>query len=228
MTLYTYPMANVLAVMAKRPAVGRSKTRLCPPLTPQQAAELAEALLRDSLALGTSLADTALAVAVTPPAEIAYFEALAPPQTHLLPIPAADVGEALDKTLTALLAAGFSHALAFNADGPSAPSALFPLAFTLLETHDVVYGPSADGGYWLVGLKTPQPSLFYDIPWSTPEVMRNSLQRAAAAGLRTALLPEWYDVDTPEDLTRLTRELEALPPTALAHTRAFLAAHPIA
>ncbi len=221
-------MSNVLAIMAKQPRVGYSKTRLCPPLTPAQAAALAEALLRDSLALGAGLADTTLAVAVTPPDALDYFRGLAPPDTQLLPVAAADVGEALDKTLTTLLQQGFRRALAFNADGPSAPPMLFPLAFTMLETHDVVYGPSADGGYWLVGVRQPQPELFYNIHWSTPQVMRQSLQRAAQAGLRAALLPEWYDVDTPADLARLQAELESLPPAALPHTRAFLAAHPIA
>jgi uncharacterized protein len=211
----------VIAIMAKEPAVGRTKTRLCPPLTLAQAAMLYQAMLRDTVALVEGLGEAALALAVTPPQALECFRRISPPETILVPVAGADIGACLSQTLTCLLATGHPQALALNSDGPSLPAEYLSQALAQLEEADVVLGPSEDGGYYLIGLKRPRPALFEGIAWSTTQVTVQTLARAEALGLGVALLPAWYDVDTAEDLARLREEISVLPPETLAHTRRF-------
>ena len=212
---------TALVIMAKQPLPGQTKTRLCPPLTPDEAAALSEAMLQDTIALVTTLPDFRLAIAVTPPESLGYFRRISPPDTLLLPISGVDIGDCLNQALTGLLEAGHSRALAFNSDGPTLPVAHLRQAVSLLDGADVVIGPSEDGGYYLIGLKQPQPSLFHDIRWSSEEVTAQTLARAESLGLKVAMLSTWYDVDTAADLARLRVELETLLPEAVPHTRHF-------
>lgn len=212
-----------LVIMAKQPAVGRTKTRLCPPLAPAEAAALYEALLQDTIELGASLQGIQLAIAVTPPEAVEYFRHTSPPGTLLLPVAGADIGDCLDQVLSRLLAAGNPKAIAINSDGPTLPAAYLAQAVTLLNSADVVLGPSEDGGYYLIGLREPSPGLFVNIEWSSNRVTAQTLARAEAMGLRVAQLPPWYDVDTVADLDRLHAELAILPDNALPHTRRFFA-----
>jgi rSAM/selenodomain-associated transferase 1 len=212
-----------LIIMAKQPQVGQTKTRLCPPFSLEQAAGLYQALLRDTIALAAEPAWLDLAVAITPAAARPYFEQITPPGTRLLPVAGPDIGVCLQQALGSLLQHGYSRVLALNADGPTLPAAYLQQAFELLQHNDLVLGPGHDGGYYLVGLKRLHRPLFQDIAWSTPQVLPQTLERAAALGLQTALAPVWYDVDTPDDLQRLLAELQELPDNRLVFTRAFLA-----
>lgn len=211
-----------VVVMAKMPQAGKSKTRLSPPLTPQGAARLAEALLKDTLSLVSGLDGLELAVAFTPLETRRYFENLAPPGTLLLPVMGTDLGECLVQALEGLLLRGYRKAIALNADGPSLPPEYLLQAADSLNDHDLVLGPSQDGGYYLVGLKQMHTALFKAIPWSTAQVLRQTLDQAAAFKLRVAQTPEWYDVDTVQDLARLEAELTQLPLERLGETRAYL------
>ena len=215
----------VLVMMAKRPEVGRTKTRLCPPLTPTQAAALYEAMLRDTIELVAQLEGVQLAIAVTPPEATSAFLHMSPPGTLLLPVAGADIGDCLNQVLSGLLASGHSRAMALNSDGPTLPSSHLRQAVAELDDADVVLGPSEDGGYYLVGLKEPQPGLFQDIEWSTERVTSQTLVRAEALGLSVVTLPPWHDVDTAPDLNRLRVELDGLPMGTAAHTRQFLATY---
>lgn len=213
----------VLAVIAKQPTVGTTKTRLSPPLSLAAAAGLFEALLFDTFDLASSLAGIDLAVAVTPPDSIPYFERTAPPGARLLPVSCPDIGDCLRQVFEQLFHLGYPRVLAFNADGPSLPRQYFQQALQLLAEHDVVYGPSEDGGYYLVGLKEHQPRLFQGIEWSTSGVLSRSLAVAGQANLAAALLPPWYDVDTAADLRRLLLETRTFPTRQLIHSRRFFA-----
>jgi hypothetical protein len=213
----------VLVIMAKQPAVGRTKTRLCPPLTRAEAAALYEALLRDTIGLVTGLEGVRLAMAVTPPEATGTFRRISPPDTILLPVAGADIGECLNQALGRLLAAGHPRAIALNSDGPTLPAAYLRQAIARLDGADVVLGPSEDGGYYLIGLRQPQPELFRGIEWSSERVTTQTLAQAEAMGLVVALLPPWYDVDKAADLERLRAELAVLPAGALPHTRRFVA-----
>lgn len=208
----------VIAIMAKRPDVGRTKTRLTPPLAPQEAVELYEALLRDTIRLVASVEVAQLAIAVTPAEAVGEFRSMAP-DAVLVPVEGSDIGECLSQTLSGLLAEGYPAAIALNSDGPSLPQAYLRRAVGLVQEADVVIGPSADGGYYLIGMKRPHPELFRGVAWSTDRVTAQTLERAASLGLRVAQLPPWYDVDTIADLVCILHELEDLPADALPHTR---------
>ena len=214
---------SVVVIMAKQPAAGRTKTRLCPPLSPTDAAELSEALLHDMVTLVSSVGGVELAVAVTPPAAIEMLRPALPAGSLLEPVEGANLGHCLSQATGRLFADGFSHVMALNADGPTLPGVYIERADALLEQNDLVLGPTEDGGYYLVGLRRPCPDLFRDIAWSSARVMLQTVERAAALGCLTALLPPWYDIDTAADLERLRMELTRLPHRAATHTRRFFA-----
>lgn len=209
-----------LAIMAKAPRAGDVKTRLCPPLDPIEAAELARAFLADTIALVDSL-PARRAMAYAPPDAHAMFAALAPGFT-LVPQRGDDLGARLLHTFEDLLADGAPAAVVIGSDIPTVPRAHLEAALGCVADADVVLGPSDDGGYYLVGLSEPRPELFRDIAWSTSTVLDDTIDRARRLGLEVAILPSWFDVDTGADLERLDASLVAAP--GAAHTRAFFAA----
>ena len=215
--------STAIVIMAKQPAPGKTKTRLVPPLTNRLAADLYEALLRDTIRLLSTLDHIDIAIAISPINAKSYFEQITPQGTLLLPIEGKDIGDCLQQALGRLLNHGYKQAIAINADGPSLPREYLDAAVALLDDHDLVFGPGDDGGYYLVGLQQNHTAIFQDIAWSTSVVLQQSLEKAAGAGLSVALTPAWYDVDTIADLHRLQAELEMLPQDRLQHTRKILA-----
>ena len=207
--------------MAKAPRAGEVKTRLCPPLSPAQAAELAEAFLLDAIETVRSLEMATPVIAYAPADARALFEALAP-DFALVPQRGADLGERLAHVFDDLFAASAQAAIVIGSDAPTLPRAVLDLARSRIGSADLVLGPSEDGGYYLIGLREPRPELFADIAWSTATVFEATMARARARGLCTAILPTWFDVDTGGDLARLEASLVA-PGSAAPHTRRVLA-----
>ena len=218
----THGFAAVV-IMAKQPMPGRTKTRLCPPLTSAEAAELAEALLRDTVSLVLGLRGIEMAIAVSPLSAVDQMRHLLPSGARILAVEGANIGECLSGAMGQLFSDGFTRVVAVNSDSPTLPAAYLERAADLLETSDVVLGPAEDGGYYLIGLRRPQAGLFEGISWSTDQVAAQTLARAAELGLSVARLPAWYDVDTPAELERLKEELVAQPLGMAPCTRAVLA-----
>ena len=212
---------HALLVVAKRPAPGQTKTRLTPPLTPGQAAQLYESFLCDTLDLIRRVPGARPLLAYLPEGAEDYFRALAP-DFELLPQVGDDLGARLDNALTHCLSDGFTRAVILDSDSPTLPAEYLAQAFAALETADAVIGPCDDGGYYLIGLKRPAPRLLREVKMSTPHVTRDTLSLAAEEKLAIAQLPTWYDVDTAAELERLRAELSALPPDRAPHTRAAL------
>lgn len=211
--------------MAKRPTPGGTKTRLVPPLSPEQAAALYECFLRDTLDLARQVPDVQPAVAYTPARARAYFASLAPDFDYIQQ-KGPDLGARLDNALTYHLGLGYQRVVMINSDGPTLPLAYLVDAFERLRGEtDVVVGPADDGGYYLIGLKQPAPRLLREVRMSTPYVTIDTLALALEEGLRVALLPNWYDVDDATSLARLAVELSDAPPEVAPHTRAFLKRH---
>ena len=221
MTRQAIASRRALLVIAKRPAPGRTKTRLSPPLLPEQAADLFECFLRDTLDVARAVPGVSRWVHYGPDDAAGYFEQLAP-DFGLLPQVGESLGPRLDQVLTRCLEDGFERAVIMDSDSPTLPPAYIENAFAELDAADVVLGPCEDGGYYLIGLKRPQPWLLREVRMSTPHVLRDTLDLAQQDGLRVALLPSWYDVDTAQELERLRADLEAHANGTAPHTRAFL------
>jgi rSAM/selenodomain-associated transferase 1 len=158
-----------------------------------------------------------------PDAAASYFQALAP-DFERLPQVGTSLGERLDYALTHVLAGGSRRVVVMDSDSPTLPAAFVAQAFDALADHEVVLGPCDDGGYYLIGLTRPQPQLLRNVQMSQPNVLRDTLALAEAGGLRVALLPRWYDVDTVGELSRLQLELAASVGPSAARTRSLLAA----
>lgn len=220
----TQPMhSRFLAVVAKRPAPGQTKTRLCPPLSGEQAAALYECFLADTLDVMRRVSDVERAIIYMPEEERGYFRELAP-DFALHPQRGDDLGTRLDNLLSEALAAGARYAVVMDSDSPTLPASCVADAYAHLEAGaDVVFGPCDDGGYYLVGVARPQPRLLREVAMSTPTVLEDSLAIARSLKLKVALLPTWYDVDTGAELARLVAELPQLPDTIACHTRRWLA-----
>lgn len=214
-------MNDSLIVVAKKPEPGSTKTRLCPPFTPEAAAEFYRCLMRDSLALAERLSGVDLTLAFTPPPALAYFRDLAPNGFQLIPQKGANLGERLSNALARHLKEGYPKAVIMNSDGPTLPLEYLAEAFTGLDRADVTLGVGHDGGYYLIGLKRHYPELFEDIAWSTAKVIPQTLEVCRRLNLKVHLLPEWYDVDVEADLKRLRRDL-ARNPLCAPYTYAFL------
>ena len=212
-----------VAIMAKAPWAGEVKTRLCPPLSLVDAAELYRRLLLDKIEQVRSLKTARLAIAYTPGEARAFFEEVAPGFV-LVPQRGADLGDRLANSLGELLDTGHRGALAIDSDTPTLPLEFLQQALDLIATPeiDVVLGPTEDGGYYLIGLRAVHRELFEAMAWSTQQVLPETIRRADAKGLRVACLPPWYDIDTPDDLARLRMALAASDGDVPRHTRKFL------
>lgn len=216
-------MNRALVIVGKAPRAGVTKTRLTPPLTPDQAAALYEAFLLDTTALALGLGWERVTL-IYPPGQ-GDAEALA----TLLPAGVtlqAQSGEGLGAALTAAFAAhfaeGFARVVLIGSDNPTLPAAIIERAAAALSGHDLVLGPSSDGGYYLIGMNQPRPALFQGIDWSTAVVYQQTLARARTAGLRVRSIDEWYDVDTVAELRRLRDDLARVPVTVAPATRQAL------
>lgn len=213
-----------VAIMAKAPIAGAVKTRLCPPLTPEQAASLARCFLLDTIERIRAVPGIHAVLAYAPAEARETVQALAP-DLPLLPQRGEDLGSRMGHVLADLLAEGHAGALAIGSDTPSLPATVIQQAVRLLDAPgaDIVLGPSDDGGYYLIGMRRVHRSLFEDMPWSTSRVLDETRRRAAAAGLAVVTLPPWFDVDTVQDLARLRLALERGDGDRAPRTAALLA-----
>jgi len=205
-------VANALVVMTKLPVPGQSKTRLVPPLTYEDAAALARALLLDQLVNLAPFTDAQLSLAFAPDDARDAVRALAPPEFELFPQRGDDLGARMTNAFEHLFALGCKRVVLIGGDLPVLPREIFTQAFEHLDGDSVhvVFGPSVDGGYYLVGMNRPLPAIFHGIIWSRPNVLQRTCERLFALQIPYKFLPDWYDIDTIEDLRRLA--LEAVPP----------------
>lgn len=218
-----------LAVMTKAPRAGQVKTRLVPPLTPEQAAQLNICFLHDTAQAITKACDaSARGVGVFTPvgSESAYIDVL-PENFELLPQRGDRFGERLSFAAADLFQCGFASVCLIDSDSPTVSPEAYAQAVELLSRPKdrVVLGPSDDGGYYLIGIKRPHPELFERIDWSTERVCEQTKHRAHELGLEVNLLPAGYDVDDATSLQRLRDELlsNKSPCDMAPHTRKFLA-----
>jgi uncharacterized protein len=195
---------KALLIFAKQPVPGRVKTRLSPPLLPEEATELYGCMLGDVLATAASLQDVQKYLFYDGGEEaLEYFRARFPGMT-CVPQRGKELGERMAEALREVFSRGNGAAVIIGSDSPDLPRAFIEDAFGRLEQGEkgAVIGPSEDGGYYLIGMATLHRQLFQDIPWSSAHVMDETLKMAGEAGIGVSLLPLWRDVDTAADLGR--------------------------
>jgi len=228
-----------IAVMAKAPRAGRCKTRLVPPLRPEDAAKLSAAFLRDvteNITLAARAQAIAGYIAYAPRGLEHLFDGhLAAGTGRILadgsiamPDAVQNFGRCLLHAIDTLLAQHHAAAIVLNSDSPNLPTEYLEQAAEILAQPGdrAVIGPAVDGGYYLLGLKTPHARMFEDIVWSTGTVAETTIRRAGEIGLDIVALPTWYDVDDAASLARLFEDF-AQPAGGAYHapaTRACLAA----
>ncbi len=209
-----------VAIVCKTPVAGKSKTRLSPPLRPDECAAISRCFIRDLSATIQSVADEGDAVGCavyTPAGSEAELRQLLPRAFLLTPQVEGDFGARLLKGASDLLKEGFAGAILVNSDSPTLPRTILRQAVDGVRQGDnVVLSPAADGGYTLIGLSRPHARLFEGVPWSTPEVYQHTLERARAIGLPVVAVPGWYDVDDASSFRMLENELAGQRPAFAA------------
>jgi uncharacterized protein len=214
---------GAIYVVAKAPCPGQSKTRLCPPLTPEGAARLAGAFLLDVLDV-VAAAGLAPRIICRDAAEQAALQALVGGGVAVHVQEGHGLGDALESAFRRGLADGFPVVGVLGADVPTLPPAVLRDACrAVVDGPDVALGRSDDGGYYLLAARAVHPTLFRNMTWSTAEVAAETLRRCRAAGLRPRLLPPWYDVDDGAALVALQADLDTAPAGIAPRTRATLA-----
>ncbi len=208
------PLKRRLVIVARAPLPGRVKTRLAANLTPEQTIDLYCCFLADLRAEMSALGTIDRAVYFTPADAGDHFSAFAAAGFALFPQTDGDLGTRQHHIFAEQAAAGYDAVTLIGSDIPDLPRHIVLRSFELLAsgTADAVFGPSVDGGYYLVGLRRPRPELFQDIPWSTAKVLGKTLAVAAKLKLKTKLLPLRRDLDTFEDLRAFYRRYKDRPP----------------
>ncbi len=194
-------MSTALIIFAKAPIPGEVKTRLCPPLDEEEAASLHGSLVLDAIERTKGLQGISLYVAGAPDLAHPFFKVMEGRYgARLLLQRGPDLGSRMKQAMRDAFDQGVKDVLLTGTDLPTLPRAHLVEALKLIKSHDVVLGPAADGGYYLIGLRKMVPALFEGIAWSTASVFAETKKKIEAAGLSPGLLPECRDVDTLDDL----------------------------
>jgi hypothetical protein len=218
--LHSLKLGYTLVIMAKAPKPGMVKTRLAKSLPVSAVTELYRCLLDDTVELARSLQDVEVAI-MCPSSDVEDLSRVAGHGVRVV----AQTGEGLAAGLTSVFAhfakASGQRVIAFNSDSPHLPASVLESAFEALASHDVVVGPTHDGGYYLVGAKTTYPQLFDGDGMGTTTALEALLARARALQLSVHLTDPFYDIDLAADLTRLVADLR-LEPARAPRTAAWL------
>ena len=196
---------RTLVIMAKAPRPGAVKTRLIQSLPSAAVTTLYLSLLEDTMSLAKSLNGVDVAV-MCPELDKDELSHLLGKTVQIV----AQKGEGLAGGLSSVFAHFATtgcHAVAFNADSPHLPAAVLEDAFQALTSHDMVIGPTDDGGFYLVGAKAVHPTLFANNGLGTTSALQGLLERAKVLELSTKLTEPFYDIDVADDLVRLYRDL---------------------
>ena len=211
---------RTLIIMAKAPRPGRVKTRLAQSLPVEAVTELYRCLLDDTIALVRSLSAVEVAI-MCPASDVEDLTRLTRGEVGVVAQKGDDLAAGLTSVFAYFAAPGGQRVVAFNSDSPHLPTAVLDGAFEALTAHDVVVGPTHDGGYYLVGAKAAHPALFDGDGMGTKSALDALLARARGLQLSVAFTDPFYDIDVEDDLTRLAAELW-LAPARAPRTAAWL------
>jgi hypothetical protein len=193
-------------IFAKYWEPGKVKTRLASGVGADRASQIYRAFVATVSARFAGIADQQT-VCYWPADRRQEFAELCGTDWMLIPQASGDLGQRMSLFFEEAFSRGANRVVLIGSDSPTIPREFVERAFTLLEEHDVVLGPTDDGGYYLVGARKRTPAIFEEVSWSTPSVWEQTIARLQAFGLTYAQLPQWYDVDEAADLERLRAEL---------------------
>ena len=205
--------SRTLVVMAKAPRPGTVKTRLMENLSSSAVTALCRCLLEDTVALAKSLTDVHVAV-MCPESDQDELTHLVGDSVQVVAQQGAGLAAGLTSVFRHFTRVSPQHVVAFNSDSPHLAPSVLNRAFELLAAHDVVVGPTHDGGYYLVGAKTVYPTLFEGDGMGTRSALDRLLARTKTLELSTGFTESFYDIDVASDLLRLARELRLAPAKA--------------
>lgn len=204
---------RTLVIMAKAPRPGMVKTRLNQNLPSPAITALYRCLLEDTVALAKSLSGVEIAV-MCPAPDVEELTHLLGNAVQIVPQTDEGLAAGLTSVFRHFTTAGQHHVIAFNSDSPHLAPSVLHSAFEILTSHDVVIGPTYDGGYYLVGAKAAHPTLFENDGLGTRSALERLLARTKALELSTHLTEPFYDIDVAGDLLRLAPELRLAPARA--------------
>ncbi|MBL7979769.1 MAG: TIGR04282 family arsenosugar biosynthesis glycosyltransferase [Bacteroidetes Order II. Incertae sedis bacterium] len=209
-----------LLVFAKEPIPGAVKTRLTTLLTPDEAASLYAAFLKDAWSQYQKI-EADLRLYVPPPMKPG--SEWIPKQAPIFTQQGSGLGERMLMAFLETFKAGYERIVIVGTDHPTLPDDFLEMAFEALnERYSMVIGPSEDGGYYLLGMNEWYPEAFELMHYSHPDVFKQTLARIETTEASLSILPKWYDVDTPQDLVRLKADLKNLPENVAQNTRHFV------
>ncbi|HEY1472134.1 MAG TPA: TIGR04282 family arsenosugar biosynthesis glycosyltransferase [Candidatus Acidoferrum sp.] len=212
-TVNSFRANRTLVIMAKAPKPGMVKTRLTESLPSSAVTALYRCLLEDTLALAESLTSVEVAVMCPEPDQDDLAHLLGD-TVQVVAQKGAGLAAGLTSVFRHFAATGRQHVIAFNSDSPHLAPSVLDSAFEMLATHDVVVGPTHDGGYYLVGAKAAHSALFESDPMGTRSALDRLLTRTNALELSTGFTEPFYDIDVANDLILLARELRLAPAKA--------------
>jgi rSAM/selenodomain-associated transferase 1 len=219
-------MENALIIMAKAPLQGEVKTRLSEVLSHQKSAELSSCFFMDAMELAYCVQDCDILLAFSPDDEVESFPIADMDIIECIPQGRGNLGDRMERVFEKSFSSGYSKVILIGTDMPTLPFKNIQDAFTLLDEHTVVVGPSLDGGYYMLGMRSLIREIFEGIDWGTGEVLQQTTERLKKKGVQYKYLPTWYDVDTASDLNFLIAHLNILRYCAgeqlPKHTLAFL------
>jgi rSAM/selenodomain-associated transferase 1 len=197
---------NCILFFVKYPEKGQVKQRLSPDLSEEITQELYICFVHDILIMLKKI-DAQLLICFTPENAQEKFQRWLGSALRFLPQRGEDLGERMKNSFIDAFAQGFHRAVLMGSDSPDLPESFLHTAFSELRTHDVVLGPSSDGGYYLIGFRstTFHPEVFEGIEWSSQTVLQETLKKIRHFSHRLSLLPVWSDVDTLTDLQNLMK-----------------------
>jgi rSAM/selenodomain-associated transferase 1 len=208
-------------IVGKAPVAGQAKTRLVPPLTPEGAAALYAAFLRDAVELAQSLNWERVSV-IHPAGDHDVLRAIIPANVSLVEQSSPGLGSALSQAFAHHFDHDFKRVVLIGSDNPTLPAEPVRAASDALDRADLAIGPTADGGWYLLAMRRFHAELLENIEWSTSRVYSQTLANANRLGLTVEPVAACFDVDEPHDLARLRSELEHTAPAVARHTRAAL------
>ncbi|MFQ5952210.1 MAG: TIGR04282 family arsenosugar biosynthesis glycosyltransferase [Candidatus Omnitrophota bacterium] len=215
-------MKRCLVVFAKEPGKSRVKTRLSKQLSKTQRVELYKAFLKDTVDLAESVrCEKKILAYDSGSGSPAYLKRIARP-FKFYKQRGRDLGERMDNAFKYTSENKVDRTVIIGSDSPNLPVRQIEEAFRRLYRNDVVVGPSFDGGYYLIGMKEPCPGLFKGIKWGSDRVLKDTLKKSRRLGRKACVLKKWYDIDRPEDISKLKYDMKRTKNNNCMYTRNYI------